>query len=162
MRPLPKAEALKTLLVALGNPYRRDDGAAWRLAAMIGEATDKLTCTQLTPELALDIAGYQRVVFADADLRAGPVRLERVAAVDVRPTPLGHALSIEEVVALARSLFGFRGEVWVCRIPGEDFADGEGLSDIAAANVVEAARLLQKLWGRGALEACEGFGEREP
>lgn len=147
MRRLPKVEALKTLLVAIGNPYRRDDGAAQRLAAMIGEAVDRSACTQLTPELAADLARYERIVFADADLCANSVRLEELTAVEVRPTPLGHALSIEEVVVLARSLFGFTGEVWVCRIPGEDFADGEALSDLAAANVVEAARLLRNLLG---------------
>jgi hypothetical protein len=37
------------------------------------------------------------------------------------------------------------GEAWLCRIPGEDFGDGQGLSPIAEGNARAAAMLLRDL-----------------
>jgi hypothetical protein len=46
-------------------------------------------------------------------------------------------------VGLARRLYGFQGDAFLCRIPGEDFGEGEGLSALAEANVRKAVRLLR-------------------
>jgi Ni,Fe-hydrogenase maturation factor len=99
---------------------------------------------QATPELAAEIGRARRVVFIDASVTEEQVRLGPVEEGFL--SPLAHAIGPGEAVALARRLYGFRGEAWLCHIPGEDFTDGEGLSPAAAANAAVAAERL-RAWG---------------
>jgi len=130
-----------TVWIAIGNTLRRDDGAAHRVLDLVG-AVGGIRCHQLTPEMAELIAGADRVVFIDADLDPGPARLERLDEGAARGRSLAHFVEPAELVALARQLFGFRGEAWLCRVPGEDFSDGSGLSPLAEANAAAAPGLL--------------------
>jgi hydrogenase maturation protease len=144
---------LKTLLVAIGNPYRRDDGVARLVVQSLRlppEAQAEI-CVQLTPELAADMAKFERTIFVDADAVGTEARLEPLKESSVQPSPIGHALTPEEVTLMARRLYDYRGEVWLCRVPGEDFSDGEGLSARAAANARAAVALLRGLTGYAAL-----------
>ena len=59
------------LVLAYGNPLRRDDGVGWvigeRLAELLPEeAVDVRVLHQLTPELAEPISRAERVIFVDA------------------------------------------------------------------------------------------------
>lgn len=129
----------------MGNPMRRDDGVARRVLQLVGPVAGVATLEvmQLQPENAAEIAGYDRVVFVDADLEAGEPRIETLAE-EGSPSPLGHSLSPAEIVALSRRLFGFRGQALVCRIPGVDFSLGYGLSGAAEGNSIRAAELLRQ------------------
>jgi len=127
------------LHIALGNPLRRDDGVARRVLDSLKPAKS-LKQVQATPELATDIKGFKRVVFIDAAVD-GELRLEPIA--ESPPSSLTHTANAAEVIALARALYGFTGAAWQCRIPGEDFAIGEGLSERAASNAALAVRLLE-------------------
>lgn len=135
-----------TLLVAIGNTLRRDDGAAARVLELLGcvQGATAVACHQLTPELAEDAARSRAVVFIDADLEPGPVRLEPLAAPAGAAPPSSHFLSPGQLVALASLLYSFRGEAWLCRVPGEDFGEGAGLSPHATANAEAAAALLRE------------------
>jgi Ni,Fe-hydrogenase maturation factor len=124
--------------VAFGNPLRRDDGVAWKVFDALQPARG-LKRIQATPELAAEIANFKTVVFIDASLQ-GELRLERIGKHS--PSSLTHATDPAEVVALARALYGFSGIAWLCRIPGEDFSPGEGLSPCASVHADLAARLL--------------------
>jgi len=118
----------RTLLVAIGNSLRRDDGIAHAaLRQWSAQDAEKLSVIQLTPELAETIANFDTVIFLDADVTANHITIEPVSAKPPLPS-LSHASSPAEVAALARSLYGFRGEALVCRIPAADFSFGEGLS----------------------------------
>jgi hydrogenase maturation protease len=133
-----------TVLIAIGNTLRRDDGAAHRVLDLLG-AVEGIRCHQLTPEMAEEIAGAERVVFIDADIEPGEARIEPLdegSAIGRSPT---HFVHPAELVALARQLFGFQGKAWLCHVPGEDFSDGEDLSPVAEASATAAAKLL-KLW----------------
>lgn len=140
---------MKSVLIAIGNSLRRDDGAAHYTLDLLGPVEGAVVhdVLQLTPEISEEISGAERVVFIDADVRAGETRLEPVAAGDRAPLKMGHMLEPPEIVALARILYKFQGEAWLCRIPGEDFGDGTGLSPIADANARIAAHLLRVLLG---------------
>jgi hydrogenase maturation protease len=151
----------EVLYIALGNPLRRDDGVAWKVIETIapdstgpdhgiaascrskgrGSSGKGIAQLQATPELAAEIAGFHRVVFIDAEVQ-GQLRLERIE--ERSSSSLTHATGPAEVVALARALYNFAGEAWLCRIPGEDFAPGEGLSHYASANAALAVRLLEE------------------
>jgi hydrogenase maturation protease len=134
------------LLIAIGNPWRRDDGAAVAAAALVEDCCRTLAVRELTPELAAEIAGETTVVFVDADVRPGEVEIRKMAGdACLAPAPLTHSLGPEAVLALARALYGFEGSAWECAIPGEDFGEGEGLSAAAALHVERAAEMLRGL-----------------
>jgi hydrogenase maturation protease len=116
----------ETLLVACGNTLRGDDAAAHAVLELIGSGTNHTVreVRQLTPELAADIAQFSRVVFIDADAGAKGVITEALRAKTTR-SPLTHSATPEEIVALAKTLFGFTGEAFLCRIPAQRFEAGE-------------------------------------
>lgn len=136
-----------TLCISVGNPLRGDDGVAHRVLELL-EPTPGfrfLRCHQLTPELSESIAGAKRVLFIDASLEPGPVRMERIDARLHSGTPLGHAMTANEVVALAVRLFGFRGEAFLCHVPAADFDGGEKLSAEAENNAHRAREIIEAL-----------------
>lgn len=137
---------MRGLWIGLGNPLRRDDGAASAALDRVGgsEHWRRMDRMQLTPEIAAELAGFDRVVFIDADAReGGQVLLEPVA--EAAAEPLTHHSTPGSIVALARRLFGFTGIAQICRIPAVDFGYGEGLSPHAAVMAEEAARLLSRM-----------------
>jgi hydrogenase maturation protease len=135
------------LVVAIGNPWRRDDGAAAHLAGLIeGHSGIHIECVQqVVPELAADLAAYSAVVFADADRAPGEARLEPVAPAPPAEWQWTHSLDPASLTFLARRLYGFAGQAWLCRIPAEDFGEGEGLSPLAEASAARAAELVREL-----------------
>ena|ERR1035438_1854578 len=127
------------LFIAIGNPLRRDDGAAAKVIEALHPAASRILI-QPTIELAADIAGAGRVIFVDAAVE-GTLRLEPL--VESNGNYVSHATRLGEIVALSRKLYGFTGEAWLCRIPSEDFGVGEGLSARAQGNVPSAVELLR-------------------
>ena len=138
---------MKTLMIACGNPMRRDDGVAHVAITLAANKFDAVVhhVHQLTPELAAQLADFDRVVFVDADVSAGGVAIE-----PVRPEGAGaisHASSPAEIVQLARQLFKFSGEAWVCSIPAQDFSAGEGLTGEGLLRAERAAWELERFIG---------------
>ena len=128
------------LVIGYGNSLRRDDGAGLFLASALTEAWSKaglpairITCHQLSPELADDIAnsGAEIVLFADAamvDAEINPkVVWSAVRSSELSPT-LGHHLTPSAVMLYASELYAYQGKAWTISIPGFDFDHGEGLS----------------------------------
>ena len=143
------------LLIAYGNPLRRDDGAGLRLAERMagywqsaGTPLRHLAVHQLTPELAVEIAepAILAVVFADAraeppgGLAAG-VTVTALGSAGVAGSPsLGHHTEPDVLLAYASLLLDGRPAppAWLVTTPGVDFAHGEGLS-LRASAAVESA-----------------------
>jgi hydrogenase maturation protease len=138
---------VKALLIAIGNPWRRDDGAAPRVLELLGplDGVDARTEIQPTPEMAADMEGVDIVVFVDADLTPGEARIEPLDPGPPSSGTIGHSLRPCEVLLLARALFGFAGECYLCRIPGYDFGEGEGLTAETEKQSGRAAELLREL-----------------
>ncbi|HNY41559.1 MAG TPA: hypothetical protein PKJ41_14255 [Bryobacteraceae bacterium] len=135
-----------TLIIAVGNPERGDDGAAAELCRVIGRGAWSVTETmELTPEMAETVSRANRVIIADADYRGGQPSLEAVPGVASCPALLTHSLRPGDLIAVARRLFGFNGEAWLLRIPGVDFGLGRPLSTTARTNIATAALLLGDL-----------------
>ena len=135
-----------TLLIACGNPLRRDDCVAHEVLRLVTRTPrlELLGVQQLVPELAEEIAGFERVVFLDADVRSMHPAIEPVR-VTTSGSPLTHAANPSEIVALSRALFGFDGEALVCRIPARDFSPGESLTPDELHMMREAAGELERL-----------------
>jgi hydrogenase maturation protease len=135
---------MKTLFMACGNPLRRDDGAAVRVLQLLAPKPDRefREVQQLTPECAEEIAGFARVIFLDADVTATHTRIEPVSVAKSR-SQLTHASTPGEIVPLARALFNFGGEAFVCRIPVRDFSPGESLTAEGLRSAQEAVSQLE-------------------
>ena len=150
----------KILLLAYGNPGRRDDGLGPALAAALERlALPGVTIDvdyQLTVEDAAAIAEHDDVIFADADC-SGPEpftfgRIRPEAGVNFS----SHSVSPQEVLGLAAELFGARTTGYLLGIRGHEFNEfGEGLSARAEANLAAALRFIQSVLRKRTF--CEGF-----
>jgi hydrogenase maturation protease len=136
-----------TILIGIGNALRRDDGVAHRVLELLGPFRNAVTrsCLQLAPEMAEDIAPAETVVFIDADVNPGLPSLELLTRARSLSAGLTHSVSPCRLVTLARNLYGFHGVAYLCRVPGVDFSEGEGLSPEAESNANSAAGLLRGL-----------------
>jgi hydrogenase maturation protease len=135
---------LSVLCIAVGNPWRGDDGAAHRVLELIAPAPGltRYGVLQLTPELAAEVARVEAVLFIDADVSAEEPSVERLAFGQVRGTPLAHSMTAAEVVYLAERLYGFAGIAFTCRVPAARF-DGTELSPEAEAGAVAVAAMVR-------------------
>ena len=149
---------MKQLWIALGNPLRGDDGAAHHAVELASPGPDIAVRheIQLTPELAVLIAGAGTVVFVDAAVSGEPA-IRETGEPDGR-IGLTHHLAPESLVRLARELFGFRGRAFVCAVPGERFEPGGSLSGRARDNAGTAARMLADF---AASDGCGASGDSE-
>ncbi len=140
------------LIIAIGNPLRRDDGVAHAVAALFEDdpRVRLRRVLQLTPEIAAEIAGYDSVVFVDADLTVARLTMAPVNESELCPA-LTHASTAPEVVALSRSLFGFAGTALLCRLPVDDLSSGEGLSRRATESAALAISELGR-WSENYLD----------
>ena len=123
---------MRTLLIACGNPLRRDDGVAAEVLQFMAPSVDRemRVVHQLTPEWAEEIARFDRVIFIDAESTSEATTRATIEVVRsiISQAPLTHASTPAEIVMLSRMLFAFSGEALVCRIPARDFSPGEGLT----------------------------------
>jgi len=133
---------MAALVIAIGNPQRRDDGVAHYVP--IPPGVEKRAVLQLTPEIAAEIVPYNPVVFVDADVAIEQLRMEAVVGTPT-PSPLTHVSKPAEIVALARTLFGFSGQAYICRIPVIDLSEGDGLSQRTSQFAEQAAREIDSL-----------------
>jgi len=143
-----------TLVLAWGNPGRRDDGLGPAFAAALAErATPGVvveTDYQLQVEDAETLARHDRVLFVDADRAAEePFQVRRL-----EPEPGGvgftsHSVSPGRLLALGRDLFGARPEAWLMGIRGYEFDEfGEGLSPRARTNLELAVGFAHDFFAR--------------
>jgi hydrogenase maturation protease len=132
------------LIIGYGNDLRSDDGAGIRVATMIAARdlkTRVITCHQLTPELADDIALAEQVVFIDAysaDEHGARLRVERLSDGDVGCAQ-GHRGDPAALLALARRLNGRVPDAWVVGVPAYCFDAGETISRATAQRIDEVA-----------------------
>ncbi len=87
----------------------------------------------------------ETAVFIDADVNPGESRLEPLVYKPAPAQPLSHSVSPAELVEIARQLFDFRGNAYICHVPGADFGEGEGLTPETETNARRAADLLRGL-----------------
>jgi hydrogenase maturation protease len=119
------------LIIGIGNPLRRDDGAGWelatRLAALLPGAR-QIRVQQLAPELAVDLAapGVAAICFCDVRSDKTGLHLERVGETP-EPPRMSHEISPETLLAYTGTV-GTAPAAWLLTVGGADFDHGEGLS----------------------------------
>lgn len=125
------------LVIAYGNTLRRDDGAGVALAKKLvrhwhkmGITAQQIIVTQLTPELAAEMAeiGAALVIFVDTAVGGEPSIAVRGIDLAALSPSLGHQLDPAALMLYAKMLYGYRAPAWIITIVGADFGHGEGLS----------------------------------
>ncbi len=125
-------------IIAIGNIYRRDDGAA--ILAARGLTKHHLAGVEILEALADPSAlfaaweGASAVIVIDASAPAGkPGQISRIVACEntlhvERPSASTHALGLAKTVELADALGQLPSRLIIYAIEGENFDYGEGLS----------------------------------
>lgn len=140
------------VLIGVGNPFRRDDGAGLRAVALARAGLpDDVAVVECDgePSRLLDAwEGAAVAVVVDA-VRSGAAPgtiLRAEVGRDRLPAPAAggstHALGVGEAVALGRALGRVPARVVVYGIEGDRFDDGLGLTDAVEQGVIAAAALV--------------------
>ena len=137
------------LVIGYGNTLRADDGAGPEVArrveadALPGVAVRSLS--QLTPELALDIAGADRVVFVDASVDTDEVEIRRIEPGPSGPRLMSHHGDPATLLTLAGDVGSVPASAYVVSIPATDLGLGFELSPATAAAVDVAVDAVREL-----------------
>jgi len=150
-----RADRYTWLLIAWGNPGRRDDAVALVVAEHVATARNLppggkvITRHQLGPELAEDIALADLVVFVDAHLRTDwPDLVVRPLAPAEQFVGDPHRIGHSELLTLARTLYGRAARAWIVAIRAYEMRFGTGLS-AGTRNLVHAAqKAILDIFGR--------------
>ncbi len=145
------------LVLAYGNPLRRDDGVGWvigeRLAEILPEnVADVRVLHQLTPELAEPISHAEAVIFVDAAEGEKPGTIRWT---EIQPGSFTHQVEPASLLDAAQELFGHCPPAALLTVTGGDFGYGEGLSPAVANAVGQAIGQIQKFIERRRLEIGE-------
>jgi hydrogenase maturation protease len=155
---------LKTLLLGWGNPDRQDDGAAWHVLAEVARRSglsvpeeigenfyqpgqvgdlDFIYLLQLTPEMAEEVARYDRVAFIDAHTGRveNDLNIHELSA-QFQTSPLTHHFTAESCLEMAAQLYGSRPEAWLISVRGYQFGFSHELSEGTNELVQQAADTL--------------------
>jgi hydrogenase maturation protease len=137
------------LVIGYGNELRRDDGvgprvaraaAAWGLPGL-----KALDLPLLAPELAEEMAAYDRVIFVDAAVTGEGLQVRTLTPAVAGDAETGHLSNPRVLLALAEALHGHCPTAWLITAPVADLGHGEGLSPTAEQGAAEALRQLALL-----------------
>lgn len=143
-----------TLLIAVGNSFRRDDGAGPMVAEMLvgTPGLDILILPGEGTELLEAWSGQTNVLVVDAMRSgkepAGGIRrfdaLTETLPKDAFPC-LSHRFGLAEAVEMGKVLGRLPGSLTLFGIEGEDFGQGPGLTPAVAAGVDRLAAEIRAL-----------------
>ena len=153
----------KTLVVGFGNADREDDGSAWHIlsgiASRLGipipdapedgffpedQLIDLWYVLQLTPEMAEEMARYERIIFVDTHTGSIP---QEILLQPVEGTPSSssftHHMTPAACLALVSTLYKGSPEAMLLSIRGYQFGFTRELSSRTAALVSQG---IDTLW----------------
>ena len=141
----------RIVVVGVGNPWRRDDGAGPAVAAAVRERTgagvDVLELDGETARIIDAWDGADLAVVIDA-VRTGadPGTVHRLDADDTGPGAVppasSHGLGVQHAVALGGALGRLPRRLVLVGVEGAEFGHGSGPTAAVAAAVEPAARLV--------------------
>jgi hydrogenase maturation protease len=153
----------RTLVIGFGNPDRQDDGVAWHVLHALAtrlnlpapdsyedefprnELLDFAFHLQLTPEMAEEIAEYQRVCFVDAHTGSVPVEVQMVPVQSqFQHSPFTHHLTAQSLLSMCQAIYGKTPNSTLLSIRGYRFEFERELSPETSALVPQAVDLIQK------------------
>ncbi len=144
----------RTVILAWGNDFRRDDGAGRRAAVALRAlnlpGAEVHDFNQLAPEHAELLVGADRAVFLDA-FPAEPgqgallLPLHDQQALHLPRSCFGHAVQPNEIAVLASCIYDASPEAWLAAIPGFDFDLGEQLTPATESGIRDVVQQVSLL-----------------
>lgn len=132
---------MSVLVVGCGNTLRGDDAVGIRVveefsASLLPAGIETLACQQYTPELAAELAHYDRVLFVDAQIPAvepgnfpGKICLTEVDPADRSgSTGITHSMDVAGLLSLTQTLFGHSPSAALLTVEAANFDLSETLS----------------------------------
>lgn len=147
-----------TLVVGYGSTLRGDDGVGPAVAEWVSQQNwpdvEARAIHQLFPEVAEEIAKYDRVIFVDAS--AGEtIRLVHTPLKEASDRLMAHRCSPGALLRMARELYGAHTVGQLITIPAFDFNINPAFSAQTQLFVKEAQELLERLCAkRDELSGC--------
>lgn len=150
------------MIVGYGNADREDDGAAWHILAGIAERLgrpvpnvpedgflpedediDLWYVLQLTPEMAEDMARYERVIFVDTHTGNIPHEI-MLQPVEGSPasSSFTHHMTPAACLALVRTLYQASPDAVLLSVRGYNFGFTRSLSEQTAGLVRQSIEML--------------------
>jgi hydrogenase maturation protease len=141
---------VRDLVIAIGQTFRQDDGAASVLlqSVELPEPCLVRVLPQLLPELVDDLAGASRVLFVDAAVDRSIPTLEPIASAK-SCGGFSHFATPSDLVELCRKLHGHAPNAHVLRLPAFELGFGEGLSEPLQVQLPLAQNLLRQWLSHG-------------
>ncbi len=152
----------RTLILGYGNPDRQDDGVAWHIQRALALAlglpapdsyedefpiNDQLDFEfhlQLTPEMAEDIAAYERVCFVDAHTGNIPAEAQLIPVESAfQRSPFTHHLTAQSLLSMCETLYRKKPEAALLSARGYRFEFERELSPETEALVPQAVGLIK-------------------
>lgn len=140
-----------SVVIGIGNPYRRDDGIGPAVAAAVDALllpdVRVLNCAGEMTQILDAWAGAGTAVVIDAAVGGTPGRVRRCALDEfVEATPFSsHELSLAKTYELARALDRAPDSVVVVTVDVADTGHGEGLTSVVAAALPEAVAVVLRI-----------------
>jgi hydrogenase maturation protease len=162
--PPASPAAGRVLVVGYGNTLRGDDAFGPVVADRLRQIVDSdrvhvLSRHQLTPELAEDIAVCDRVIFIDASRAspAGELVCRPLDAGESGAAALVHTVGPDQLLALARLVYGRAPPATLVTVGGQSFELGDRLLSPPVATAVELAVecLRERIDAGSAIRASE-------
>src|SRR5579862_5139829 len=123
------------VIIGYGNPLRGDDGIGLqvieqlKLRFPVSEVIELISCHQLNPELADDIARADHVIFIDATEKPAASDIVCESVIPQRAErPYSHQLEPASLLAMAADLYGSCTLGTMITVAGESFNTRIGLS----------------------------------
>lgn len=134
------------VVIGYGNDLRSDDGAGRRVADAVDAqglaGVTVLSVAQLTPELALEIAGRERVVFVDASVDAEELTVEPVEVGPAGRGVMTHHGDPASLLSLVSSVGELPRRAEAISIPARNLGLGFELSPATEEAVAEAIEII--------------------
>jgi hydrogenase maturation protease len=128
---------MKTLVIGYGNTLRGDDAIGVLTVDLLNESNlqddvDLITCQQLTPELAEELAYVDRAAFIDAsvpgDMPPGTISQVKLVPQPVDPAAIAHGFDACGLLALTEMLYSHTPEAVLFTVSAAQFDLTESLS----------------------------------
>lgn len=149
MRCCPNSDVVEALVVGYGNDLRGDDRAGRIVASLIEEAdlpgVAVLAQSQLTPELALEVAKADIVVFVDASVDTAELDVALIEAGVAGSQAMSHHADPATLLRLARDLGRMPDTAYIVSIPATNLELGFDLSPATAQAIDEAVAVIAEL-----------------
>jgi hydrogenase maturation protease len=140
----------RIVVIGYGSSLRGDDVVGRLVAESVAELhlpnVVAISCTQLVPELAAQIAEARAVIFVDASVGKHNCTVEvheLTCGPDIRSA--SHIVAAQSLLELATACYYRSPPAWLITVPANEFEMTEQVSPAARQNVIAAVGAVERL-----------------